>query len=160
MYSTNFDTNDEYYTRKETWELIQDFIPRDKIIWECFYSKNSKSADYLKEISGCEVIYEDINFFNNDKGEVLISNMPFSLKQSVFLRLFMLEKPFIMIVPTTTLQTKYFKNIFQNSNELQLIIPSKKIQFDSLNPNQKNDCSFYSIFVCWKMNFSNDINFV
>ena len=159
MYSSRVDTNDEYYTRKETWKLIEKYIPKDKQIWECFYSEHSKSADYLREM-GCNVIWEDLNFFDNNLGEVLISNMPFSLKQTVFLRLFLLEKPFIMIVPSTTIFTKYFKNIFQNSPELQLIIPSKKINYDSQDLEQKSNCSFYSIFVCWKMNFDEDINFV
>lgn len=38
--------NDEYYTKKESWDDIAQYLPRDKVIWECFYSHNSKSATY------------------------------------------------------------------------------------------------------------------
>ena len=34
--SPKFETNDEYMTRKSAWEDIKEFIPTDKVIWECF----------------------------------------------------------------------------------------------------------------------------
>ena len=53
--------NDEYYTKKESWADIAQYLPRDKVIWECFYSHNSKSAIYLREL-GFEVIFEPVDF--------------------------------------------------------------------------------------------------
>ena len=155
--------NDEYYTTKESWLMIKDYLPRNKVIWECFYSPNSRSAEYLREITDCEVIYEDIDFCTEDRGEVLVSNMPFSLKQVVFLRLLVIDKPFIMICPTLTMQTKYFKNMFANKPELQVILPYKHLEYDKVVPDGEqyvSRCSFYSCFVCYKMNLPNGVNLV
>ena len=34
-------TNDEYYTPKIAWENIAQYLPRDKVIWESFYSPHA-----------------------------------------------------------------------------------------------------------------------
>ena len=55
---------------------------------------------------------EPIDFFTTTPDAVnadyCVSNMPFSLKKEVFTRLKEVGKPFVMIVPTLCLQTKYF----------------------------------------------------
>ena len=54
-------------------------------------------------------------------------------------------------VPTTVLHTKYFKEAF-GDKEIQLIIPFRKRQFDKIGlDKQKNNCSFYTLYICWKM---------
>ena len=75
--SKYFKKNNEYYTSKYTWELIVPFIPKDAVIWECFYSENSKCAQYLRELE-FEVVSENIDFYNNNLGDIIISNPPFS----------------------------------------------------------------------------------
>lgn len=154
----NFDVNDEYMTRKSAWEDIKDYIPTNKVIWECFYG-DGKSGQYLREL-GFEVIHEPIDFFENNKGDILISNPPFSNKDKVFHRLKELQKPFIMLVPTTVLHTKYFKEIFSDER-IQLIIPYRKRQFDKVGlERQKNNCSFYTLYICWKMELEKDVIFI
>ena len=54
-----FSPIDEYYTTREIWESVSHFIPKDKIIWECFHAHNSFSAKHLRDL-GFEVIYEDV----------------------------------------------------------------------------------------------------
>ena len=151
--------NDEYYTKKESWAEIAQHLPRDKTIWECFHSYNSKSAEYLREL-GFDVIYEPVDFFENDYGDVFVSNPPYSMKSKVFTRLKELDKPFVMLVPSNTIQTKYFKELFEN-DRIQLIVPSKKRQFDSpiynLHP---RGCSFNTLYVCYKMNLPKDVIFI
>ena len=36
MMNSTYSLNDEYYTTLKIWESIRDYIPKDKIIWECF----------------------------------------------------------------------------------------------------------------------------
>jgi len=43
-----------------------------------FYG-DSSYGEYLKEL-GYDVIHEPIDFFDNDKGDILVSNPPFSNK--------------------------------------------------------------------------------
>ena len=86
MMNSKFTPNDEWYTTRKIWESVTHFIPKDKIIWECFHSDNSKSAAHLRSL-GHEVVWEDCDFFTNDYGDILVSNMPFSKKKEVLTRL-------------------------------------------------------------------------
>ena len=126
-----FKKNDEYYTSKYTWELIVSFIPKDKILWECFYSSFCKSPEYLRKL-GFEVISKDVNFYDNDLGEIIISNPPFSDLKKIMIRLNYLNKPFILIVPISKLCCKYMKPF---KNKIQIIIPPKRINFIKCNEN-------------------------
>jgi len=72
--SPKFEINDEYMTRKSPWEDIKDFIPTDKVIWECFYG-NGQSGEYLREL-GYEVIHEPIDFLRIVKGTNVMRRLP------------------------------------------------------------------------------------
>ena len=72
--------HDDYMTPKYAFEWIKQYIPNDKIIWEAFYG-DGKSGDYLKEL-GFNVIHEPIDFFESNKGDIIITNPPFSKKRS------------------------------------------------------------------------------
>ena len=73
-----------------------------------FSRGDGKSGEYLREL-GFQVIHEAIDFFENDLGDILISNPPYAKKKEVFSRLKELNKPY----PTTVLHTKYFKDTFK-----------------------------------------------
>jgi hypothetical protein len=160
----NFLNHDDYMTPKSAWDDIKDFIPQDKVIWEAFYG-NGNSGSYLQEL-GFEVIHEKIDFFENDKGDIIVSNPPFSKKREVFTRLKELNKPFIIICPSSMINTQYMRNLFSDSNQpLQIIIPKKRIQFDKLvdgkvPQNWTNRCNFDCFYYCWKMNLKNDITWL
>ena len=156
-----FKKNDEYFTSLDIWKLIKDIIPKDKVICELFYSKHSKSPDYLREL-GFEVVSENIDFYNNNLGDIIVTNPPFSDLKKIMKRLFILEKPFLIIVPISKLCCKYMK-IFKG--KLQIIIPPKRINFIKCNENgdiikQENTSNFDSIFLCYKINLSSDIVFL
>ena len=106
--------HDDYFTRKSSWEDIKEFIPKDKVIWEPFYDVNSQSASHLKDM-GFDVIWKDQDFFDSNEGDICVSNCPFSLKKEVLNRLKLLNKPFILIMPSTCLQTKKYKLSFHDS---------------------------------------------
>ncbi len=157
-----FKVHDDYMTPKYAWEDIKKYIPKDKVIWECFYG-DGESGKMLKDM-GYNVIHEPIDFFKEDKGEVLVSNPPFSKKKEVLTRLKELGKPFIMIMPCSTINTQYFRKLYSNDKSpLQIIIPRNRIAFtkkingkipEGCKPNRPNfDCFYY----CWKMNLSRDI---
>ena len=86
----------------------------------------------------------------------VISNIPFStaIKKKMLKRLVQLDKPFIIIMNSLNLYTKYFKEIFEGK-EIYFIYPSKKIHYDKYEDNKivktKNKTSFYSIYVCYKV---------
>jgi hypothetical protein len=147
-------------TPKSAWEDIKEYIPKDTVIWEAFYG-NGKSGQYLTEL-GFNVIHERIDFFQHNEGDIIVSNPPYTKKREVFERLRALDKPFIMLVPTTVLHTLYFKETFGDISEnIQLIIPYKKRQFYSENKKlKKGGCSFYTLYICYKIGLSKDVIFI
>ena len=152
--------HDDYMTPKSAWENINDYIPKDKIIWEAFYG-DGKSGTYLEELGCKDVIHEDIDFFKNDCGEIIISNPPFSNSKEVINRLKQLDKPFIIIMPLAKINTSYFRNNFINGG-LQIIIPRKRIHFQKqidgkVPENWKDATCFDCLYYCYKMNLPRDI---
>lgn len=147
--------DDEYETPKDVWESIRDYIPKGKVIWEAFFC-SGKSGTFLKEL-GFDVIHKDIDFFKHDEGDIIVSNPPYSIKKEVLTRLKNLNKPFILIMPSETINTKYVRELFKN--EIQIIIPRGRINFLK-NGEQTGRCSFSCFFYCWKIGLEKDIIFL
>lgn len=150
--------HDDYMTPKYAWENIKQFIPKDKIIWEAFYG-DGNSGKHLTEL-GFNVIHEPIDFFTNDLGEIIVSNSPFSKTKDILDRLLILDKPFILILPSSKINTSYFRK--WKSKNIQIIIPIKRIHFEKhidgkIPEKWRNACNFDCFYYCYKMNLPNDI---
>ncbi len=161
FHTKNFIKYDDYMTPKYAWENIIEYIPKNKIIWEAFYG-DGKSGGFLKEL-GLDVIHEPIDFFKENRGDIIVSNPPFSLSKKIMERLLILDKPFILILPAPKICTSYFR-IWKNKG-LQIIIPKKRIHFTKIvnskvPSNWKNNCNFDCFYYCYKMNLDNDITWL
>lgn len=161
FHTKTFTQHDDYMTPKHAWEDIAEYIPKDKVIWEAFYGDGS-SGEYLKDIGCKEVIHEDIDFYESDRGEVIISNPPFSDCKNIMPRLRELGKPFILIMPSPKISTQYFRQAFQDVDPpIQIIIPRKRIQFQKIVDGQpvegENKCNFDCFYYCWKIGLPRDI---
>ena len=165
FHTKTFIKHDDYMTPKHAWENIKDFIPNDKIIWEAFYG-DGESGKYLTEL-GFNTIHEEIDFFDDETipdYDIIISNPPFSQSKAIMNRLAILDKPFILIMPSSKIYTSYFRENFKNKG-LQIIIPRKRIHFTKLidgeiPDNWKNACNFDCFYYCYKMNLENDITWL
>ena len=154
--------HDDYMTPKSAWENIAHLIPKDKVIWEAFFG-NGESGKYLNDL-GFDTIHKQVDFFENDLGEIIVSNPPFSKSKDIMKRLKELDKPFILILPSSKINCSYIRDNYKNS-KLQIIIPRKRIQFIKLVngkvPNDyKSKCNFDCFYYCYKMGFDNDIIFL
>lgn len=152
---------DNYMTPKSAWENIKHLIPVDKVIWEPFFG-DGKSGEDLKSL-GFNVIHEDEDFFENNKGDIIISNPPFSKAESILKKLKEYDKPFILIMPVSKISTGYFKKYFKNN--IQIIIPPKRIHFKKLIDGKAPEgwgeqCNFECFYYCYKMNLEKDIVFL
>jgi hypothetical protein len=153
--------HDDYMTPKYAWEHIKDYIPKDKLIWEAFYG-DGKSGTHLQEL-GFNVIHEKVDFFENDLGDIVVSNPPFTKIPEVLKRLKEINKPFILIMPSSKINTQYFRKLFCNTEDpIQIIIPKSRIHFEKhidgkCANNFKSSCNFDCFYYCWKMNLPKDI---
>jgi hypothetical protein len=161
FHSKTFIVHDDYMTPKSAWEAINHLIPKNKVIWEAFYG-DGESGKYLREL-GYNVIHEKIDFFENNLGEIIISNPPFSKAKEILKRLKELDKPFILIMPISKLTTSYFRECFKGDNDFQFIIPRKRIQFDKLVDGDKeklNKCNFDCVYYCYKIHLEHSITWL
>lgn len=152
FHTKTFLKHDDYMTPNSAWDNIKQYIPNDKIIWEAFYGDGT-SGTHLTEL-GFNVIHEEVDFFENDLGECIVSNPPFSLSKEVMNRLYELDKPFILIFPSSKINTQYFRKW---KNKIQIIIPPKRIQFIKDGDELKNKCNFDCFYYCYKINLESDI---
>tara|TARA_R110000868_G_scaffold120928_1_gene320946 strand:- start:289 stop:792 length:504 start_codon:yes stop_codon:yes gene_type:complete len=158
---TSFIIHDDYMTPFSAWDNIKQLIPKDKIIWESFYG-NGESGTHLTKL-GFNVIHEQIDFFENNKGDIVVSNPPFSLIPQILQRLKDLNKPFILIMPSSKINTQYFRKLFHDEKDpIQIIIPVKRIQFEKVVngkklTDHKSSCNFDCFYYCWKIGLEHDI---
>ena len=161
FHTKTFQKHDDYMTPFSAWDNIKHLIPKDKIIWEAFYG-DGVSGDILTKL-GFDVIHEEIDFFENNCGDIVVSNPPFSRVPDILNRLVEIDKPFILIMPSSKINTQYFRKLFsQNKDKIQIIIPLKRIHFEKLidgkrPDNWKNACNFDCFYYCWKIGLENDI---
>jgi len=154
FHTKSFIIHDDYMTPKYAFENIKQYIPKDKIIWESFYG-DGKSGEYLNEL-GFNVIHKPVDFFKNDLGDIIVSNPPFSKSKEVMNRLYELDKPFILILPSSKINTSYIRENFKHKH-LQIIIPRKRIQFIKNGNELQNKCNFDCFYYCYKINLPEDI---
>ena len=152
-----FGREDDWCTPKSAWEDIAHLIPKDKIIWESFYC-NGQSGKDLTEL-GFKVEHHDIDFFDDPPFDydILVSNPPYSMKPKVFKRLAEIDKPYMMLVPVSTMTKKFLKTYFQD--KIQIVIPKSRIHFVKAGE-QTNGSWFDTIWVCYNMNLEKDITYL
>lgn len=161
--SKTYQKHDDYMTPSYAWEWVKDYIPKDKQIWEAFYGDGT-SGTHLTNL-GFQVIHENIDFYQHDKGDIVVSNPPFSDAKNVLTRLKTINKPFMLIMPSAKITTKYFSELFKDER-IQIIIPRKRINFVKMeNGNVVMDaaqsrCSFDCFYYCWQMGLPKDIMFL
>ena len=158
FHNKTFTKHSDYMTPKYAWENIIDYIPKDKLVWEAFYG-DGRSGEYLSEL-GLDVIHEPIDFFEENRGDIIISNPPFDIGKDIMNRMLEIDKPFILIFPASKICTSYFRA--WKDKGLQIIIPRKRIHFTKLvdgevPTNYKSYCNFDCFYYCYKMNLEKDI---
>ena len=149
---------DEWYTPPECVEIIVPYLRRGgykKIL--CPFDKEESQFVQVLRREGFGVSFSHIetgtDFFdicNFDKYDAIVSNPPFSKRQSILERLFEIDKPFAIILNFNGLfDSKKRWQLFKQ-NDFELLIPEGRMHFfnDNCDGNSPN---FQSIYVCNKM---------
>jgi len=164
FHTKTFLKHDDYMTPKNAWENIDHLIPKDKVLWEGFYGDGT-SGTHLREL-GFNTIHEPIDFFDDEtrpEYDILVSNPPFSQSKNIMNKLYELDKPFILILPSSKINTSYFR-LWKDRN-IQIIIPRKRIHFKKLvngvvPDNYKSSCNFDCFYYCYKIGLEKDITWL
>ena len=153
---------DELYTPEEAVEMILNYIPNKvKTIWECTAIKDSKIVKVLKN-AGYNVITSHIEYgqdffeYEPENYDMIISNPPYSLKNKFLKRAYDLKKPFMFLLPLTTLEGIERGKMF-DENGIQMLIPNKRFNF---KPEKNSGAWFQTSWFCFGCNLNSDLNFV
>lgn len=175
--SPHFSIHNDYYTPKHAWADIKDIIIENfgnPTIYEAFLlNSNEQSKKYLQELGFNTVGDKTIDFLENDlpleSYDIVISNPPFeriksfakrkqNLKYRCIEKLLTNEKPFIILLNSTNIFSKWFKDLISGrSEDITFIFPSKKINYNKYKEGGEEEmystgnCSFNSVYVCYKM---------
>ena len=172
-HSPHFNIHNDYYTPKSAWENIQHLVTKDKIIYEAFMlNSNEQSKKYLQELGYNVVGDKTIDFLTNDLDkdsyDIVVSNPPFerirsfkkrktNLKYMCIKKLLDNDKPFIILINSMNLCSKWFCELFKDK-DIKIIYPKKKINYDKYESGginkiatKKNACSFISVYIAYKV---------
>tara|TARA_R110000823_G_scaffold60152_4_gene144028 strand:+ start:87 stop:590 length:504 start_codon:yes stop_codon:yes gene_type:complete len=154
-----FKKDDDYTTPKYIWNMLDGIIDKEKIVYDPFYNKGETKI-YLEELGYKNIIHNKEDFYiNHQKYEfdIILTNPPYSNKKKVFNELKKIDKPFIIIVPVATITKQFIRKTFLD--KLQMIIPSKRMQFEKNGINNKR-CWFDCVFLTYKINLPKSITFL
>ena len=157
-----FQKHDDYMTPKHAWDDIKEYIPQEyKTIYEPFYG-DGKSGENLKQIFSDKTIihnnvdfYEYVTIYNYD---AILSNPPFSDAKKIMPKLLEVDKPFMLLMPSSKINTSYFR-AWRNKG-IQIIIPRKRIHFIKMKDGkyvESKGANFDCFYYCYKMNLQKDI---
>lgn len=145
--------SDEWYTERKDVELIAQYIPHKWRVWCPFDTAESNFVKVFKE-KGYDVVYSHIkdgkDFFEYEPEhyDCIVSNPPFSKRNSVYQRLFSLGKPFAMIANINgCFDCKSRYDLFAH-NRFELLIPKGRMRFISPIEGRKSAPPFQSIYIC------------
>lgn len=146
---------DDIYTPEYAVIPILKYLPKDITIWECCDYGESKITKVLRD-NGYKIITsgKEENFFEyepNEQYDLIITNPPYSLKDDFLGRCYELKKPFMLLLPLTSLEGVRRGKMFRE-NGIELLVLDKRIDFlkgmglKSNNGNWFNTSGFVIIF--------------
>ena len=150
--------NDEFYTPRYAIEPILKYIDKDSVVWCPFDTEQSNFVKMLKD-KGIKVINSHLekgtDFFKCAIPDCthIVSNPPYSLKNEVFERLFMLKIPFAMLVGVVGLFESQKRFEMFRDNQFEIMYLNRRVSYfkdyadvkPALNP------PFSSVYLCSQM---------
>jgi hypothetical protein len=152
--------DDDYETSKYIWEMLIPYIEKDKILYDPFYC-SGLSKTYLNELGYDNVIHNDEDFYishHKYQYDIILTNPPFSNKRKVCETLKQISKPFIIIMPVSTITKQFWREIFKD-DDITMLIPKNRLQFSRKGDLLKR-CWFDCVFLSYKMNLGRQIIFL
>lgn len=146
--------NDEIYTPKNAILPLLKYVGKDKKIILPFDTEESNYYKVFKENGynvTCQHITDCRDFFFEfyDEYDIIISNPPFSIKDKILERLYLIDKPFIMLLPLTTLSSIKRVGMFKKYG-IDLIVFDRRIGF-ILNGEQCKSNWFASAYFTYQV---------
>ena len=151
---------DDFQTPAHAIIPLLSYIPKTWTIWECACGRNNLVRAF--GVAGYSIIGTDIehDFLKNDLDmsyDVIITNPPYSIKQSFLIRCYDLGKPFALLLPLTTFETKKRQGLFAKHGVEVIFMPTR-INFETPSGRGKG-AWFATAWFTWGLNIGKALTF-
>ncbi len=127
--------NNNYYTPDDAIDFVYDHIKPFSRVWECCCGANHITR-YL-QAKGHTVIATDLATGHDlfeyappaEDYDIIVTNPPFQGKRRVLERLYALNKPFIVLMPTMALDSNPVRMLLKADPTWGILMPPKSINF-------------------------------
>jgi len=153
---------DDFQTPAFALNPLLPYIKKEWIVWECATGTGNLTNE-LRRL-GYAVIDTDIltgqDFlkWQPENYDCIITNPPYSIKQKFLERCYQLKKPFALLLPLTTFETKKRQELFK-SYGVQVIFLGNRINFETPSGNGSGAWFATAWFTNW-LNLPKDLMFV
>ncbi len=142
--------SDQYHTPPYAVRPLLPYLRKDATIWEC-----AIGAGYLLRFlreEGYKVVGRPQDNFLTVRPphyDVLVTNPPYSAKAEFVARAYSLGRPFAFLLPDYDLAQSCMP--FFRRYGVQLLIPSKRIQYERINGEPTGKANFNTAWYCWRL---------
>ena len=154
-------SSNDFQTPVEALNPLLPYLKKDHLIWECACGKgNLVKALNGKGFStvGTDILTgDDFLKWQPEKFDCIITNPPYSIKQQFLERCYELKKPFALLLPLTTFETKKRQELFKKHG-VEIIFFPKRLNFET--PSGKGSGSWFATawFTNW-LGIGKELNF-
>ena len=154
---------DDFQTPPGALAPLLPYLNKDWVIWECASGKGN--LDNRFDEFGYKVVASDIltgkDFLTHPPEfcHCIITNPPFKYKQQFLERCYEIGKPFALLLPLTTFETKKRQELFKKYG-LEVIFFDKRINFETPNKVENSSVWFATAWFTHGLNIGKEMTFV
>jgi len=158
----------DFQTPPEALRPLIPYLKKEWCIWECACGKGNLVKELVDK--GFNVVGSDLyvdygnepfrDFLTDTPSKVfdcIITNPPFFIKQKFLERCYELGKPFALLLPLTTFETRKRQELFKKYG-LEVIFFDKRINFETPNKVEKSSAWFATAWFCYKLGLPAQLN--
>jgi len=153
--------SNDFQTPKEALTPLLPYLKNDWVIWECASGKENlvkalRELDY--EVISTDILTgNDFLFYKPEYFDCIITNPPYSIKEDFLKRCYELGKPFALLLPLTTFETKTRQTLFKKYG-VQVIFFDKRINFET--PSGTGGGAWFSVaWFTWGLGLKDVLNY-
>ena len=153
---------DDFQTPPIALKPLLPYLGTDWRIWECACGKGNLVrglAEYGFDVIGTDALGGyDFLTYEPDNYDCIITNPPFKYKQEFLERCYELGKPFALLLPLTTLETRKRQELMRK-NGVEIILFDKRINFETPNKVVKSASWFATAWFTSGLNIGSQISY-
>ena len=161
----NVVSSDDFQTPPHAILPLIPYLNRYHMIWECAAGNGNLVSAFRGlgyRCKGSDIKWGGKDFLNVKNWGVppcdyIITNPPYSLKNEFLAQCYSLQKPFALLLPLTTFETKRRQALFREHGVEVIFLP-KRINFETLS-GQGSGSWFATAWFTWGLNIGQQLTF-